>query len=266
MRRYGRHLLLLALVAGVVSCGGEDYPHWTTKSGLQVTEYVRGEGAPPDIGDIVEIRYTAWYVGDDKPFDSSEGRDEGYRFRLGKEKVLPGLLEGVASMRRGGKRMLLLPPSLAFGEDGLSGVVPPGTWVKFEVELVDFEPAPPPPEPWDDAGMDIVTTESGLQFIDFVVGDGASPSVGGSIVLHFSGFLDDGTVFDTTRNSFTPIDIELNPRVLIPGFVEGVLSMRVGGRRKLIIPPFLGYGEKGFRDRVPPNATLTYDIELLGVH
>jgi len=255
--------MALLLAAG---CSREPRPiaEWETNTGLRVAEYVEGEGPTPQKGDIVKVVYTARYV-DGKQFDSYLDRDNPYVFRVGMGQVLEGLDEGVSTMRAGGRRVLVLPPHLAFGHEGRPGVVPEDAWVEFDVELLAIEPGPPAPIPWNDAGYDIVDTPTGLQYIDFVVGEGPAPQIGQHAIVDYNAFLDDGTCFDTTSYRNRPIEFEIDPKRLIPGYLEGLLTMRVGGRRKLIIPPDLGYGEKGFGKTVPPNATLVYDIVLVDV-
>jgi peptidylprolyl isomerase len=230
---------------------------------LKITEIEEGEGSLAKKGDIMFIVYTAWYVDGDQ-FDSYQDRDTPYRFRLGFEQVLAGLDEGVATMRPGGKRMLVLPPELAFGKEA-QGLVPADTWVKFEVELVKIEPGPIPPTPWSDVGYEIAVTETGLQYVDYVIGEGNAPAPDSEIIVHYSGFLDDGTVFDSSYYRGAPIRFSLRGGELIPGWIEGIATMREGGKRKLIIPPYLAYGEAGYRKSIPPHATLIYDIELLTV-
>lgn len=252
----------LVLAAAGAGCGRDD--SWTTRSGLRVTEVLEGEGASPARGEIVSIHYTAWYVDGDE-FDSTKELGEPMRFVMGKGQLLAGLEEGVATMRKGGKRVLVLPPELAFGKEGRPPVVPPNRWVRFEVELVDIEPGLPPILPWSDAGREIVATPSGLQFVDFEEGEGEYPDLGETVVVQYSGFLGDGTLFDTTYYQGQPLAFEVSLETLIPGWVEGLLTMREGGRRKLIIPPFLGYGKSGHGNSIPPDATLVYDIELLEV-
>lgn len=254
-------LCLLALT--VTACGRSRYAEWTTPSGLKIIEIVEGEGPLANHGDVMSVVYRAWYLDGDE-FDRFQDRDSPYRFRVGERQVLPGLDEGVSTMRPGGKRILILPPELAFGKKG-KGMVPPETWVKFEVELLEIEPGPVPPEPWSDAGYDIAVTETGLQYVDFAIGDGASPTTESEVTVHYSGFLDNGTLFDSSYLGGSPIRFSLAGGELIPGWIEGLLTMKEGGMRKLIIPPHLAYGEKGYRDRVPPNATLVYDIQLLAV-
>jgi len=255
------YLLALLFVAGC----SEPPPSWTTRSGLQVTEFAQGEGGQPKDGDIVKVRYNAWYMDTGKKFDSTDNHTNPFEFRIGGDDVLPGFDEGISSMRKGGKRILVMPPELAFGKEGRPGVVPPNTWVKFEVELVDFETAPPPPEMWSDEGHEVVTLENGLQYIEYEEGDGPSPRPGDVVIVFYSGFLDNGKVFDTTHYDLVPIEFELQPGRVIDGFLEGLMMMKVGARRKLIIPPYLAYGDEGFGKRVPPNATLTYDVVLEGI-
>ena len=256
--------LWTAILVLAIGNGCERHDTWKTESGLQVIEIQEGEGGIPEKGDFVSLRYTGWYL-DGKEIDSTVRLGHPMKARIGKGDLLPGLEEGVSTMRKGGKRILILPPKLAFGEEGRPGVVPPHAWVKFEVELVDIEPAPAPILPWNDAGMKIVATQTGLQFVDFQVGEGPFPELSNSVVVQYTGFLDDGTLFDSTYYQGGPVEFELSEKRLIPGFVEGLLSMQPGGRRKLIVPPFLAYGSKGFGKTIPPNATLIYDVELLEV-
>jgi peptidylprolyl isomerase len=253
---------VLVTIYGLTGCDGNQ--SWSTGSGLQIKELAEGEGNLPRAGDVIGIIYVASYV-EGEEFDRYQDRENPYRFRFGTNQVLPGLEEGVATMRVGGKRVLVIPPELAFEQDERPASVPADTWVRMEVELVDIIPSPPPPEPWSDAGYEIMATESGLQFVDFRVGDGDLPTMGATVVVHYSGFLDDGTLFDTTHFRGVPIAFELGAAKLVDGWLEGLLGMRVGSRRKLIVPPYLGYGDKGFRKTIPPGATLIFDIELLSV-
>lgn len=109
-----------------------------------------------------------------------------------------------------------------------------------------------------------VTTRSGLKYTDLVVGTGPSPRVGQMAVVHYTGTLTDGTQFDSSRDKGQPYSFPLGMGRVIPGWDEGVATMKVGGRRKLVVPPALGYGATG-NGTIPPNATLNFDIELLDV-
>jgi peptidylprolyl isomerase len=108
------------------------------------------------------------------------------------------------------------------------------------------------------------TTASGLKYVDLVVGTGDSPAVTDLVTVHYTGTLDNGTVFDASRQHGGPASFPLNR--VIKGWTEGVSTMKVGGTRKLIIPPDLAYGAQGAGNGViPPNATLTFIVELLEV-
>ncbi len=110
-----------------------------------------------------------------------------------------------------------------------------------------------------------VTTPSGLKYNDDQVGDGAAPSQGQRVSVHYTGWLTDGTKFDSSRDRGQPFQFTIGRGEVIKGWDEGVASMKVGGRRKLTIPPNLGYGARGAGGAIPPNATLVFDVELLDV-
>ena len=115
------------------------------------------------------------------------------------------------------------------------------------------------------AAAKTVTTASGLQYIDTKVGSGASPAKGKKVKVHYTGTLKNGTKFDSSVDRNQPFEFVIGVGQVIPGWDEGVMTMKVGGKRTLIIPSKLGYGERGAGSDIPPNAELHFDVELLGV-
>ena len=109
----------------------------------------------------------------------------------------------------------------------------------------------------------LTTTPSGLRYQDLATGSGAEASAGQTAVVHYTGWLTDGTKFDSSRDRGDPFSFPLGAGQVIAGWDQGVAGMKVGGRRKLVIPPDLGYGPGGSPPVIPPNATLVFDVELL---
>ncbi|MDZ8237010.1 MAG: FKBP-type peptidyl-prolyl cis-trans isomerase [Nostoc sp. ChiQUE01a] len=110
-----------------------------------------------------------------------------------------------------------------------------------------------------------VTTPSGLKYVEIKEGTGATPERGQTVEVHYTGTLEDGTKFDSSRDRGQPFKFKIGVGQVIKGWDEGLSTMKVGGRRNLIIPPELGYGPRGAGGVIPPNATLLFDVELLGV-
>jgi FKBP-type peptidyl-prolyl cis-trans isomerase FkpA len=113
--------------------------------------------------------------------------------------------------------------------------------------------------------MSVTTTASGLVIEEVVLGTGAEATPGKLVVVHYTGWLTDGTKFDSSHDRNDPFVFPLAQRYVIPGWDEGVQGMRVGGTRKLTIPPELGYGARGAGGVIPPNATLVFDVTLIDV-
>ena len=110
-----------------------------------------------------------------------------------------------------------------------------------------------------------ITTSSGLQYIDQVVGTGDTATAGQTVSVHYTGWLTNGKKFDSSVDRGQPFSFRLGVGQVIKGWGEGVQGMKIGGKRKLTIPSNLGYGARGAGGLIPPHATLVFDVELLGV-
>jgi FKBP-type peptidyl-prolyl cis-trans isomerase len=227
-----------------------------TESGLQYLDVKEGTGDSPVTGETCIVHYTGWLWENNakgKKFDSSVDRDEPFAFPVGEQQVIKGWDEGVATMKVGGKRELLVPAKLGYGSRGAGGVIPPDATLLFEVELLRV----------------FKKTESGLQFSDNKEGDGATPKAGQTCVVHYTGWLwqngAKGKKFDSSVDRGKPFEFPVGEKRVIAGWDEGVATMKVRGKRQLLIPPKLGYGARGAGGVIPPNATLLFEVELLDV-
>ncbi len=233
----------------------------TTPSGLQYTESQSGTGASPQPGDYVAVHYRGT-LADGTVFDSSFERGEPIRFPLGRGVVIPGWDEGIGLMQAGATATLIIPPDLAYGAQGSPPQIPANATLTFEVELLDVWAGTP--TTLTDA--DYTTTASGLEYHDLVQGDGATASTGQTVVVHYIGWLSDGTKFDSSMDRFEPFPFPLGGGRVIQGWDEGVAGMQIGGRRQLRIPANLAYGETGAGNGlIPPGATLIFEVELLDI-
>lgn len=237
----------------------DDYT--TNDSGLQYVDLVEGEGDEPVTGDSVTVEFTIW-LEDGTFITSSELGGGPLTFALGGgTTVFPGWDEGVATMKAGGERQLLIPPDLGLGETSAAGI-PPNSTLLMEVTLVSFRSAPQIAEV-DEA--DYTETESGLRYVDLVEGDGPTPAAGQTVEVNYTGWLEDGTKFDSSFDAGRTFTFVLGAGQVIAGWDEGVATMKVGSTRQLMIPAELAYGDAGAGGLIPPGATLIFQVELLDV-
>lgn len=258
---------LLLAACGTQNITNDELVATAVASGnLQYVELTPGTGSAATTGSLVSVHYVGT-LQDGTEFDNSYTRGQPLQFVMGRGQVIAGWEKGISQMREGGKARLIIPPALAYGESGAGGVIPPNATLIFEVELVKVEPTPPTPPAAATAvnEADYTTTSSGLQYYDFVVGDGETAVAGKLVTVHYTGWLLDGTRFDSSLDRGVPFQFPLGAGGVIPGWDEGLTGMRVGGKRQLRIPPELGYGEQGISGVVPGNAVLLFEVELLAV-
>ena len=234
----------------------------TTDSGLQYYDITEGDGPTPEEGGTAVTDFAIWVQEEDGARFVVSSENQGpITFVLGAgDTVFPGWEEAVSTMKEGGKRLVIVPPDLGLGAQG-GGSIPPESTLVMEIELVE---AREPVKMTEVDEADYVETESGLKYYDIVEGDGPSPEDGQIVVVHYTGWLEDGTKFDSSLDRGQPFTFPINTGSVIAGWDEGVSSMKVGGKRQLVIPADLGYGEAG-QGMIPPGATLIFDVELLEV-
>lgn len=234
-------------------------------SGLTYYDTKVGDGEEvKDSGSVVQVHLTAWLV-DGKEIFSTRGQKPTNLLPGSLTTTLTGLQEAFIGMKAGGKRKIVLPPALAYGERGQSPAIPPNAALILDVELLGINPFEHVPAilPGEKPVGEPVKTDSGLTYYDLVVGSGDSPPDKNAIVkvLH-TGYLTDGTIIESSAANGKPAQFPLG--AVIPGWAEGISTMKVGGKRKLIIPCKLAFGEQG-NQGIPPRATLIFDVELVEI-
>ncbi len=242
----------------------------TTPTGLQYYDISVGSGTEAITSTIVTTSYTLWVKGvisgtvttPDNYIASSDYGGTPMMFTLGRgDTVFPGWEQGTAGMKVGGIRQLIIPPALGLGGQS-AGEIPANATLIMEISLTDVHQ----PQVMTKVNeSDYKTTASGLKYYDIKVGDGPSPLSGQTVTIHYTGWLQDGTQFDSSRDRNQPFSFAVGQNSVIPGLEEGVLSMKVGGIRQIVIPPNLAYGSTGSGNTIPPNATLVFEIELLAI-
>ncbi len=239
----------------------------TTDSGIKYAVITEGEGPTPQEGEVVEIHFTAWVEEDLSMFGDSHG-GLPLQFILGREEILAGWDEAVMLMQQGETAQFILPPELAFGEEGVPGMVPPNANIIFELDLVSISPAPPTPTPapppTDIDEDDFRDTKNGVKIATIEEGDGEAPQLGDTVSVHYRLWLEDGTQVDNSYDRGQPYPFVIGAGQTIPGWEEGVLNMVEGETAQIIVPPELGYGDAA-NGPIPANSTLIFEITIVEI-
>ncbi len=245
-------------------------------------------------GSAVLVNYTGWLYDPSKPdgkgaqFDSSVGRNTPFGFIIGVGRVIKGWDRGTVGMHEKAQRTLLIPAELAYGERERAKI-PANSALIFDIEIHQIinsgaggQPAgsasvAPAPSPIPNTTKVIMPNDplpaevSELHIINRTVGTGKTAE-SGTVIVHYTGWLYDpkapegkGAKFDSSVDRKEPFNFPLGGGRVIRGWDVGVAGMKEGGKRTLIIPPSMGYGSRGAGGVIPPNATLLFDVELLGV-
>ncbi|CAN5536169.1 FKBP-type peptidyl-prolyl cis-trans isomerase [soil metagenome] len=211
-------------------------------AGLTIKDTKVGTGVAAQPFDMLTVNYTGKLAKGGKVFDSSIGKDP-FQLVLGVTPVIQGWQQGLVGMKVGGKRTLSIPASLGYGKMGSPPEIPANADLVFDVELLKLERAT------------ITTLKKGS-------GRAAGPK--DSVEVNYKGMLADGKVFDTSYGRDTFL-VNLAQGGVILGFQQGLLGIRQGEKRKVVIPPKLGYGDRGAGTAIPPGATITFELEAVRV-
>lgn len=266
-------IVLLAILAG---CNTGTTSTETVKNGSQSTEATgQGNGSgsqattlekepevkisvlKPGTGDRKTGKLDRVYViytgrlKDGTIFDSNASKESNpFNFQLNMGQVIKGWDRGLLDMKVGEKRKLEIPHQLAYGEEGYAGKIPPKTDLIFEVELLNFYKESEAAE---------------YDAIDLKVGTGAAAKTGNTVTVHYTGTLLNGKKFDSSLDRNKPFSFKIGAKQVIAGWEDGVVGMKVGGKRKLVLPPDLAYGMAGSPPAIGPAEMLVFEIELLKV-
>lgn len=236
-----------------------------TDSGLKYRIRRASDGELPTANDTVTVHYRGW-LDNGEVFDSSYERGESISFPL--NGVIAGWSEGMQLVGVGGMIELEVPSDLGYGDQGVPRAgIPGGATLHFLVELIELEQGPEPVEPGpvdDDAPEEFTTTDSGLKYRILRASDGEKPTARATVTVHYRGWLDDGTEFDSSYARGESISFPLNG--VIAGWTEGMQLVGKGGMIELEIPSNLGYGPRGGGGGIiPPDATLHFIVELIEI-
>ncbi len=215
-------------------------------------------------GTKVSLHYSGFFK-DGKMFDSSIERGQPFSVKLGDNQIIKALEEGIESMHKGEKAKFFIPYMLAYGEQGHPPVIPEKADLIFDIELLDIQKVIVPVL-FDITGKEMKTTPSGLKYYELLRTNNATKAGAGKAVkVHYSGYLADGKMFDSSVERGEPIEFVLGQGQVIAGWDEGITMMSLGDKLRLVIPYHLAYGESGRPPMIPAKAELTFDVELVAV-
>ncbi len=233
----------------------------TTVSGLKYVIWKKGDGEKAEAGDKVSVHYDGRLL-DGSQFDSSYKRGKPFEFPLGGGRVIKGWDEGIAYLNVGDSATLIIPSELGYGSMDRP-TIPANSTLVFHVQLMDVTKVVKP-EPYDVAGKDTIYTGTGLKYIRMNKTEGAAVTAGANVSVHYTGYLLDGTIFDSSVSRGEPISFPIGQGRVIKGWDEGIAYLKVGEKARLIISPELGYGSRAMGP-IPANSTLVFDVELVDV-
>jgi len=273
-------LLVLFVIITAVFIGCNKGPEVVTlESGLQYLDDSLGTGREAKASDLVSIHFKGWMVPKDTASElfsdwsadqskstlslgDSKMRNQPIKFILNSGSFIKGTDEGIVGMKTGGIRTMIIPSKLAYGDAGV-GFIPPNTDLKVIVELLEVKDRVVA-EMWKVDSTSFKTTASGLKYAIISQGEVPAVEAGKVVTVHYSGFLQDGTMFDSSVERDEPIMFVVGQGQVIPGWDEGMQLLKKGDKARFIVPPQLGYGEMVL-EKIPVNSTLIFDTEVIDI-
>jgi len=252
------------------------------EGGIYFVKTKKGNGKMATAGSFAKMKIVAKAIGSNKDFIPAS--DKAIDFEVGTGQLGIGFETALVQLREGDKATFIVPFNMAFGAQGMQQYIAPYATLVFNVEMVKVsskeqveaerakdmknalaKSAKETKKYLATNKISVKPTPSGLYYIQEVEGNGAQAIVGKKVKVHYTGTLLNGSKFDSSLDRGEPFEFTLGQGQVIPGWDEGIALMKVGGRAKLIIPANLGYGARGAGAAIPPNATLVFEVELLGV-
>jgi len=271
-----KYIVFVLLVLSFIGCS-KDGDVVELASGVNYANDSLGTGREAKLGDLVSVHFRAWVIKDSTNIFTDWYKDstrqastigssiefgQPIKFKLGDSAFIKGVDEGIVGMKMGGTRTIIIPSNKAYGEMGF-GPVPPNSSLKVVINLVDVKD-PIVAKSWDVDSTKIVTSKSGLKYVILQPGSGEKADSADLVTVHYTGFLTNGKIFDSSVERDEPFKFRLKLQPVIPGWEEGIRLLGKGGKAKLIIPPALGYGAVPVGS-IPPNSTLIFDVEVIDV-
>jgi peptidylprolyl isomerase len=249
----------------------------TLKSGVRYADDTVGTGTQAKLGDLIAVRLTGWILKDSTDifndwskdstkmkniFASTKMRPTPLKILLNGESFIKGSDEGIAGMKVGGTRTIVLPATKPNAHAEMDAM-PPHPALKLQIKLISTK-VPVIAKPWDVDTTKMQKTKDGLRYV--IVQQGAGPdAVDGNIVsVNYSGYLMNGEKFVSSFDTEEPFDFKVGLHSVLPGWEEGIKLLNKGSKIRLIMPPALAFGDR-MVGKIPPNSTVMFDIEVLDI-
>ena len=267
MRKYHHQIrrVAVALIAAIFcACGPGSYHK--DESGLQWRDEQIGEGAEPQIGDVLKLHYTGKTLvgGQEVEFFDSHKRKTPVTLPYLEDRLIKGFVIGLKGMRPGGKRSLIVPPELGYGKDGAGQVIPPDATLYFVMELIEIKKAA---SAWEIDPKAPVGRSQGYEYIVLDPGEGTSPGPGEYVMVKYHKYSADGRLLDTSDYYASPYEFHVGQPEVPPSWNVVVPLMKPRARYRIVVPPAKLPAEEqaGLPGKAPLVQGMYYDLELLGV-